>query len=601
MNTARKLLQERRARLAAERLLEQKQAELHEANRRLGTHARDLSSRITQTEAQVQLIRDENTRVKSDLSMANQKVMIAERRLWQAIETIQDGFAFFDPAGRLIAANRAWIGVFDGIEAVRPGIAYIEILQLLTEEGIVNTGDLAPATWRERMMARWREPAPPPEIIRLWTGQYIKLIDQPGDSGDVVSLALDINGTIRYQKRLKEARRRAEAASRAKSAFLANMSHEIRTPMNGVIGMAELLQETALDADQQLYASTIRNSGEALLAIINDVLDYSKIGADKLSLHPAPFDLPQELQDLVTLLQPTARSKGIALRTEYDPALPAQLEGDAGRLRQVLTNLMGNAVKFTDTGHVRLCVSSTVSGSMAQLAFVVEDTGIGIDRDKLALIFDEFSQVEEAGNRKYEGTGLGLAIAQKLARMMGGEIWCQSAPGQGSRFGFSLTLPVVAPKPAPPRRMRVLAVEDNKTNRLVFRKMVKGLDIDLQFAENGQLALDVYARFAPDVIFMDISMPVMDGKTATRTLRDQGATLPIIAMTAHANAGSEADILQAGLTCYLTKPLKKADIIEQICNACPEDALHPGKPGGAQPACRRNTGMPSSDISGQCS
>ncbi len=711
MSLANKLAEERRARLAAERLLEQKQAELHAANRKLGKHARALSHEIHETRAEVQTVRDENLRVKSDLSEAHQKVEIAERRLWHSIATIQDGFAFFDADSRMIAANHAWLAVFDGLEAVQPGISYVEILQFITEEGIVNIGAHAPHVWREHMLDRWQQATPEPEVIRLWNGHYIKLIDQRGPDGDVVSLALNITDTIRYETELKEARRRAETANRAKSTFLANMSHEIRTPMNGVVGMADLLMDSDLTEEQRLYASTIKHSGEALLVIINDVLDYSKIEAEKLVLHTAPFDLERCIHELVTLMQANARDKGLDLLVDYDLFLPTRFIGDPGRIRQILTNLLGNTIKFTETGHVLIRVTGVppAADEAAMINVSIEDTGIGIPPDKVDHIFGEFNQVDDDRNRKFEGTGLGLAISQKLIRMMQGDIWVDSTPGEGSSFGISLTLPVAAPEdvadpvlpksgghalivepqaasrdilerqlaalgltvvtcasaaealtlarpeidivlcdhnmaqmdglelaealreaghtmpivllsqntgyaeqdparahvqavlqkpahrralidtlsellpsaqtmPQAARTMRVLAAEDNKTNRLVFSKMLTGLDIDLQFAENGREAVEVFHSFRPDVIFMDISMPEMDGKEATRTIRaaeDPGAHVPIVAMTAHAMQGDEADILAAGLDHYLTKPLRKTDIITQIIAACPPDARAP--------------------------
>ncbi|QFT98135.1 Signal transduction histidine-protein kinase BarA [Roseovarius sp. THAF8] len=713
MSLANKLAEERRARLAAERLLEQKQAELQAANCKLGRHARALSEEIVETRAEVQTVRDENARVKSDLNMANEKVAIAERRLWHSIETIQDGFAFFDADSRMIAANHAWLGVFEGLEDVKPGISYVEILQCVTEEGVVDIGDADPAAWREKMLDRWQTVAPEPEIVRLWNGAYIKLIDQRGPTGDVVSLALNITDTIRYEERLKEARRKAEMASRAKSSFLANMSHEIRTPMNGVVGMAELLKDTELDEEQLLYANTIKNSGEALLVIINDVLDYSKIEAEKLVLHAEPFDLERCIHELIMLMQVNARDKGIELLVDYDLFLPTRFVGDPGRLRQIMTNLLGNAVKFTEEGHVMVRVVGVECAAQgaARLHVTIEDSGIGIPADKVRHIFGEFNQVDGESNRKFEGTGLGLAISEKLVKLMGGEIWVDSVEGQGSTFGFAVELPLAEPdaeqdfsvpdglrkvlivetnalnrailerlfaalgievtccdsgaaaleatdgsvslvitdhvmprmdgielaealkaaghaapvlllsgntgsvdqdpgriyvdavlqKPfpraelfaaltrlsgslaggvaepdlpqEPSRVMRVLAAEDNKTNRLVFSKMVKALDIDLKFAVNGEEAVAFYRSFAPDIVFMDISMPEMDGKEATRAIReieaDGGVHVPIVAMTAHAMDGDEDDILSAGIDHYLSKPLSKQVLIDHVSAACP--------------------------------
>ncbi|WP_101067093.1 response regulator [Roseovarius salinarum] len=724
MSLANKLAEERRGRLAAERLLEQKQAELQAANRKLGLHARALSEEIVETRAEVQTVRDENQRVKSDLTEAHQKVEIAERRLWHSIQTIQDGFAVFDADSRLIAANDAYLSVFDGLEAVKPGVRYVEILQLLTEEGIVDIGDTTPAEWREMMLDRWQGDAPGPRVIRLWNGQYIKLIDRRGHGGDVVTLALNITDTVHYEKELKAARRKAEAASRAKSAFLANMSHEIRTPMNGVVGMAELLGDTELTGEQRMYADTIRNSGEALLAIINDVLDYSKIEAEKLVLHPEPFDLERCIHELVMLLQPSARDKGLDLLVDYDMFLPTRFEGDPGRIRQVLTNLLGNAVKFTTEGHVlvRVVGMERNPGDPAQVHVTVEDTGIGIPPDKLDHIFGEFNQVDGDHSRAFEGTGLGLAISKRLIDLMGGRIWVDSREGHGTCFGFSIPLPVAeetapedmslpdwlrraivvddqpvnrailerqldalgiqvtscaegsdaldrledtdlvltdhnmpgmdglelaaairdaghdvpivmlssntgfaeqdparrhlaallqrpvprrtlfaalrgigragtheqtAPPPEVPaphtvptvqRAMRVLAAEDNRTNRLVFSKMVKDLDIELEFAADGQEAVALFQRLAPDIVFMDISMPGMDGCEATRRIRAQetgGRRVPMVAMTAHAMDGDADDILAAGLDHYLTKPLRKEAITERILAACPADTRPP--------------------------
>ncbi|MEX1235806.1 MAG: response regulator [Roseovarius sp.] len=728
MELANKLAQERRARLAAERLLEQKQAELHAANRKLGLHARALSDEIVVTRAKVQTVEDENQRVKSDLHVANEKVQVAERRLWHSIETIQDGFAFFDDNSRMIAANPAYMSVFDGLELIEPGISYVEILQLATEEGIVDIGDLAPAAWRETMLDRWQSIDPEPTVIRLWSGEYIKLIDQRGHGGDVVSLALNITETIRYEERLKEARARAEAANRAKSSFLANMSHEIRTPMNGIVGMSDLLKDTELTEEQRLYADTIKNSGEALLVIINDVLDYSKIEAEKLVLKPEPFDLERCIHELIMLLQPKARDQGLEILLDYDLFLPTQFIGDPGRMRQVLTNLMGNAVKFTEKGHVLIRVTGMMGeDGSAQVHIAVEDTGIGIPADKVEHVFGEFNQVDDEHNRRFEGTGLGLAISQQLVRLMGGQIWVESELGVGSTFGLQITLPMpdgaaepapvafaglsramivdgndanrqllekrlnlfgietvccadapealslvgpqvdlvltehhlngmdglelaealraaqhempvillsdnigyaaqdparpllhaVLQKPVsrrelcaalaalpvrsrskapdaqpgaddaaapgvPARALRVLAAEDNKTNRLVFSKMVAALDIDLTFAENGVEAVALYQSVQPDIVFMDISMPLMDGKEATGHIRDiekkTGVHVPIVAMTAHAMDGDDTCILAAGLDHYLTKPLRKAAILERIVEACPMHVRPPVPP-----------------------
>jgi signal transduction histidine kinase/DNA-binding response OmpR family regulator len=723
MSLASKLTEERRSRLAAERMLELKKAELFAANRKLGRHAQQLSEEIVETRAEVESIRGENQRVKSDLSAANQRIAITERRLWYSIETIKDGFAFFNGDNEMIMANRAYLNVFDGLEVVKPGVNYITILQVLTDEGIVNTGDLPARAWRKMMTDRLHSTDPDPVIIKLWNGASIKLHDQRGPGGDMVSLGLDITATVAYEKKLKEARAIAESANRAKSAFLANMSHEIRTPMNGVVGMAEVLADTELDAEQQLYVQTIKNSGEALLVIINDVLDYSKIEAKRLDLHPEPFDLERAIQEVLMLLQPSVRDKGLRTALDYDLFLPSQLIGDPGRIRQVLTNLIGNAVKFTAQGHILVRVTGVVDedAKTAQVHIVIEDTGIGIPADMVDHIFGEFNQVENERNRQFDGTGLGLAISQRLVEMMGGDIWVTSEEGNGSCFGVKLPmvpqaasmaagfarpadlrnvmivddvdihrtilerqltqlgltvtscasgkealacfgpeidllitdhnmpnmdgfelcaalreqgLPVpillcsdhpsdalidpsaplvqgILPKPLPraalldqltklysepdhgppaisilPRVMRILAAEDNKTNQLVFRKMIKDLNIDLTFASNGEEAVELFQSIVPDLVFMDISMPKMDGKEATAAIRQlesgTGQRVPIISMTAHAMAGDDRVLIEAGMDHYLTKPLRKPQILEQIEAVWTADLapLHPPQDDG---------------------
>lgn len=710
MDLSQRLAAERRARLAAESLLEQKKGELLAANRKLGQHANALSAEIVETRKEVATAKGETTRVRSDLMMAEEKAGQAERRLWESIETVRDGFALFDADGRLVLANPAYTRTFDDLDEVKPGISYVRLLQLACEEGVVNPGDMSGSAWRSMMLERWESDEITPVVVRLWNNHYVRMLDRRGTDGGIVTLAIDITETIRHQEEMKEAQLLAEAANRAKSAFLANMSHEIRTPMNGIVGMADLLTETKLDEDQTLFVETIKNSGEALLVIINDVLDYSKIEAEKLVLHPEVFDLERTLHEVVMLLQPAATAKGLDIMIDYDLFLPSQIEADPGRVRQIITNLLGNAIKFTKEGHVLLRITGIElpDQQSAQIHIAIEDTGIGIPTDMIDHIFGEFNQVENERNRAFDGTGLGLAITRQLVELMGGEVWVESEEGVGSVFGFNLQATVAEPSfdprhaalapqtigvldgnqinrdilakqlramgmevvgfdttkaakdflatspvqcffgassstgmsdllesfgalPSPPRifvttnnvtdmaaydglravektislpmpraqlydlfagqkvdapppdaqqkpirKMKVLAAEDNKTNRLVFSKMVKSLNIELQFAENGRQAVEMFQAFQPDLIFMDISMPEMDGKEAARAIRtleaDANTHVPICALTAHAMDGDDTEILAAGIDHYLTKPLRKPKIIEQIEHARPSAA-----------------------------
>ena len=581
MSLADKLREERRKRLAAERLLELKQAELFAANRKLGDRAQRLSEEIVETRAENAAIRGENQRVKSDLSAAARKVELTERRLWHSIESLDDGFAFFDADHRLIFANQAYLSVFEGLENIKPGISYVTLLQILTDEGIVDTGDLDPDDWRQMMIERFQSPMPKGTKVRLWNGEYFRLSDQRSAEGDTVSIAMNITSRVKYEEELEEARRAAESASLAKSSFLANMTHELRTPMNGIIGMVDLLLDSKINEEQQLCAQTIKNSAEALLEIINDVLDYSKIGASRLELKNAVFDLREVPEEVALLLMPSAREKGLALQVTCDPDLPDGVIGDRGRLRQVLTNLIGNAVKFTQEGgiDVEVSLADTSTDTHVAIHVAVRDTGIGIPEEMTGQIFGEFNQVENARNRAFEGTGLGLSITQALVRLMGGEIEVASTLGQGSCFSFTVFFRRDADGSLAkrgtrrgdlysrgPRRLRILAADDNPTNQLVLSKLLAPLNVDLIFADDGEAAVDLFASFTPDLVFMDISMPKMDGKEAARRIRrmETGRPTRILAVTAFGDPEEHKSILAAGLDDLLSKPLRQRQLIEQI-------------------------------------
>jgi CheY-like chemotaxis protein/nitrogen-specific signal transduction histidine kinase len=373
-----------------------------------------------------------------------------------------------------------------------------------------------------------------------------------------------------------QARDRAEAASRAKSEFLANMSHEIRTPMNGVLGMAELLAGTALETRQRRFVETIKLSGEHLLAILNDILDLSKIEAGRFELDDVTFDLQEVMQDVIQIQTSTAAKKGLSLEVQLDSAVPRCVRGDPVRLRQVLINLVSNALKFTHKGGVlvRATLGEAPDGAETWLRYDVVDTGIGVAPDQQSKLFRAFEQADSSTTRLYGGTGLGLAISKSVVDMMGGRIGMQSMPGRGSTFWFMVPFTQGNPdsipqapadprgEPQPAHKRHVLSVEDNEINQVVIEELVEQLGHTITSASNGVEALQAFEgeqRF--DVVLMDCQMPLMDGYAAARAIRELEAKhgwprVPIVAVTAHALAGERDKVLAAGMDDYMTKPIE---------------------------------------------
>jgi PAS domain S-box-containing protein len=402
----------------------------------------------------------------------------------------------------------------------------------------------------------------------------------------------DVTEQKRVAAELNRAREAADAASRAKSDFLANMSHEIRTPMNAVIGMAELLRDTPLSADQREYVETLNDAADSLLGLINDVLDFSKIEAGMLELSPMQFHLREALENTLRTLGHRAHQKGLELVCRIAPDVPEVLLGDAPRLRQVIVNLVGNAIKFTESGEVLLQVEHEGGeAGEAALSFVVADTGVGIPADKQDVIFEAFAQADSSTTREYGGTGLGLAIASRLVQMMGGSILVESHPGKGSRFSFTCRFgrPAVAVDRRPPpeslRGLRVLVVDDNATNRRILEEMLSHWEMRPETVSGGRAALEQLQRAADDgepypLILLDGNMPQMDGFAVAEEIKKNPRLVgsAIMMLTSSARPGDRARCVELGVASYLSKPVKRSDLFDTLTEVLGRGHGRPSRP-----------------------
>ncbi|MDD3354224.1 PAS domain-containing hybrid sensor histidine kinase/response regulator [Zoogloea sp.] len=494
-------------------------------------------------------------------------------RLRATLEATADGILVLDREARVVNMNRRMASLWELPDAL---LSRHEDGTLLSHmESLVEV----PLVLREMLTGHCCDLKETFDLLALRDGRFFEVSSRPARHDEQiigrVFCITDVTERRKFEQALIAARDAANSANRAKSDFLAMMSHEIRTPMNGIIGMAQLLEMSPHTSEQQEYIATIRSSGEALLGIINDILDYSKIEAARMRLESVGFDLRQVVREVEKLFRPRASEKGLEFRLQVEEAIPRVLIGDPTRLRQILINLVGNAFKFTAAGHVHVSVEAGPrTGNRVGLRFVISDSGIGIAPNKCRHIFTPFEQADMSTTRRYGGTGLGLAICRMLCELMGGEIGVDSEEGVGSQFWFVLELESgvmdEAPVAEPPRSIlrqntRILVVEDNPVNRIVLSKMLERFGATaIDHAEDGEDAVAACARKTYELIFMDARMPRMDGLLATRTLREAGNPAYIIGVSADAMTEERQAALSAGMNDYVTKPVAREALAEAI-------------------------------------
>ena len=500
--------------------------------------------------------------------------------LREAIDAMPDGLGFYDADDRLLIWNARYAEVNPEVAAaLAVGVPFRHMLQLGLDQGLYEEARGREQEWIKERLAARRSLANSMEQ-QIAGDRWLRVQDRRTSNGGIVTVVNDITDLKRDAAALAEARDAAEAANRAKSEFLANMSHEIRTPLNGVIGLTQALARTPLASDQREILDLVQSSGHTLQTLLSDILDLARVESGRLEIADEAFDLARAVNEAAQLYSAPAADKGLQFFVEIEPEASVWVRGDVVRVKQVLTNLVSNAVKFTSRGFVSLtaCVAQDRNGAPI-MRFTVEDTGVGFDAAAKARLFTRFEQADGTITRRFGGTGLGLAICRQLAELMGGNLDCESELDGGS--AFILTLPLlVADAPASPSTarpeigaasegLRVLVADDHPTNRKVVELILSQAGVDLVQAENGAEALEACRAQAFDIILMDMQMPVMDGLTAVREIRLHELAMgrergPIVMLTANALPDHVAAAQAAGADRHLAKPFDAAELLAVV-------------------------------------
>jgi signal transduction histidine kinase/ActR/RegA family two-component response regulator len=524
------------------------------------------------------------------IGRARAELAASKATLDQALASMNDGLLLLDQDDRVVIWNRRYVELFPWLsDTIRIGLPFRSLAETAAAALLPGSTAEQRQTWVAGRRALRRQAGGGYTQQLATEARVVHTLERRTPDGGSVCVYRDVTTTERELARAKAA---AETANEAKSRFLATMSHEMRTPLNGVLGMIGLLLTGPLDAQQQRQAGLIRSSGQSLLTVLNDVLDLSKIEAGRMDLEILPFALVDTVQDVVSLLAVRAEAKGLTLALHCAPELPPVLCGDAGRLRQVLYNLIGNALKFTETGGVIVTLAHRwQADGRVSLTVAVQDTGIGIGTDELPRLFTRFSQADSSTTRRYGGTGLGLAITREIVALMDGEVTVHSQPGQGSCFTVAVVLaPGQLAKPAadPDARagwaaadaaqrspLRILAAEDNPVNQLLIKAMLEQSGHFCDLVSTGIEALHQVQNAPYDLLLMDIQMPEMDGISATRAIRALAgplASIPILAMTANAMAAQKTQCLAAGMNGLVAKPIDLCQLRAALCAALAQPA-----------------------------